>query len=421
MLTIPSVGDGGRRGFLLIGCALLLFLLSSPAPAATVPSGFADEVVATGLNLPTAFAFLPDGRTLLAQKGGLIRVLKNGNILTTPFLDIRSRVNSDNDCGLIEVTPDPNFASNGFVYVLYCYENDPSNPTGTKTARISRFTASGDVAPASSETPILGKTVGSSCNNFPSGTDCIPADSRSHTGGRIVFAADGTMFVSLGDGGFCTCITDNALRAQNRDSLGGKILHVTASGAGLSSNPFWTGSASANRSKVWAYGLRNPFRFSLRPAPSVPFVGDVGQTTWEEIDVATAGANLGWPCYEGPSRHPGYEPKATCQTLYGQGASAVKSPLVAYNHADYGNAASVTGGPFYTSTAFPAQYQGAYFYGDYVNSFIRYLKVDANNNLVSGPTGFATGAGGPVDIQMGSEAPSTTSRSIPVRSGASAT
>jgi glucose/arabinose dehydrogenase len=367
--------------------------------ATTLPSGFVQDVVTTGLTSPTAFAFLPDGRILIAEKDGLVRVYKNGAILSTPFIDLRDRVNDYWDHGLLGIAPDPSFATNGHVYLLYTYENNAGDYSGTKTARLARYTATGDVATPSSEAVILGKTVGSSCNDFPADADCLPSDSPSHSVGSIKFAADGTMFVSAGDGAHFNFVDDNALRVQNLDSLAGKLLRVTTSGAGLQSNPFWKG-ANANRSKVWALGLRNAYRINLRPGSGIPYLGDVGWNNWEEASVATKGANLGWPCYEGAFRQSGYEPKPVCQALYGQGSSAVRPPLVAWDHGPGSSAA--TGGTFYTGTAYPIEYQGAYFYADYAQNWIRSLRVDANDALVAGSvTGFATAADNPVALEIG--------------------
>ncbi|MBI3973851.1 MAG: PQQ-dependent sugar dehydrogenase, partial [Chloroflexi bacterium] len=367
--------------------------------AATMPAGFSDQVVASGFIEPTTFAFLPDGRILIAQKNGLVFVYKNGALLQTPFIDIRDRVNDYWDHGLLGLAVDPNFATNGHVYLLYTYENDPLQYDGTKTARLARYTASGDTAAPSSEVVLLGKTVGSSCNNFPAGTDCIPSDAPSHSIGNVKFAADGTLFVTAGDAGHFNAVNDHALRAQDLDSLAGKVLHITTSGAGVSTNPYWNGDAGANRSKVWARGLRNAYRLTLRPSNGRVYLGDVGWNDWEEINVVPAGANLGWPCYEGTLRQAGYEPKSTCQTLYSQGTGAVRFPLVPYSH--NGGASAVTGGAFYTGTAFPAEYQGAYFYGDYSQGWIRHLRTDASDALVSGPTDFAPDAGAAVAIEMG--------------------
>ncbi|HLO28815.1 MAG TPA: NPCBM/NEW2 domain-containing protein, partial [Anaerolineales bacterium] len=365
----------------------------------SLPSNFSQEVVASGLSAPTGFAFLPDGRILIAQKAGLVRIYKNGSLLSNPFIDIRDHVNDYWDRGLIGVAVDPNFTSNGFVYFLYVYENDSAQYTGSKTSRLSRVTASGDVASPGSEVAILGKNVSSSCKNFPVGTDCIPADWYGHTVGNIKFSTDGTLFASNGDAATWNLVDDDALRSQDLDNLAGKIVRITTSGAGLATNPFWNGDANAIRSKVWGLGLRNAYRFDLRPGANLPYLGDVGWDQWEEINVGAAGVNMGWPCYEGNLRQSGYEPKPLCQSLYNQGSGAVRVPLFAYNH--NGTGAAITGGTFYTGTAYPSAYQGAYFYGDYAIGYIRYIKVDNNNNLLEGPLSFAIGADGPVDIQMG--------------------
>ncbi len=206
------------------------------------------------------------------------------------------------------------------------------------------------------------------------------------------------MFVSLGDGAGFNVVEQDALRAQNLDSLAGKLLHIDSNGLGVASNPFWNGDPGANRSKVWARGVRNAFRLTVNEENGTPFIGDVGWNTWEEISVAPAGANLGWPCYEGPARQGGYEPLAVCQDLYAQGPDAVQPPLVAWDRVGRGSA--VAGGVFLQGDKYPAAYQGAYVYADYVSGEILYIHVDAANNLVSGPNTLADNAAGPVDFGM---------------------
>jgi glucose/arabinose dehydrogenase len=367
--------------------------------AAAVGGGFVHELVAGGLNLPTAFAFLPDGRTLIAEKSGIVRVYKDGNILPTPFIDISEQVNDYWDHGLLGIAVDPNFAQNGYVYLLFTYEDDPTRYDGPKTGRLIRVTASGDVATPGSETVILGKQVGSTCKNFAAGADCIPSEGPSHSVGNVKAASDGSLFVTVGDATTFNFVDDDALRTQDLDSLAGKVLHVDRDGKGLQSNPFWNGNADANRSKVWAYGVRNAYRFNLRPGTEVPYLGDVGWGSWEEISVAARGANLGWPCYEASARSLGYEPKAVCQALYAAGQSAVRQPLVEWPHS--GGSAAATGGAFYTGTTYPEEYQGKYFYGDYALGWMRSLQVDANDQAVGAPSDFLSGLGGPVDIEMG--------------------
>lgn len=371
---------------------------SSTAAALALPSGFSQDTVASGLGTPTAFAFLPGGRILVAQQNGVVRLVKDGVLQSAPFVDISSKVNDYWDRGLLGIAADANFSSNGYVYLLHTYEDDPATYNGPKTSRLTRVTANGDTAVPGSEVTILGTVGGSSCKAFPAGADCIPSDYFSHSVGSVKSASDGSLFLTVGESASFNVVNDDALRAQDLKSLAGKVLHVTSAGKGLPSNPFYTGNADDNASKVWAYGLRNPYRMNLAPGRNTPFLGDVGWDTWEEIDVAAAGANLGWPCYEGSGRQSGYEPKATCQALYAKGAGAVRSPLTTWNH--NGSSAASTGGAFYTGSSYPATYQGAYFYGDYAAGFIRYLKVDANDQLVGGPTDFTTG-GNPVDVEMG--------------------
>jgi glucose/arabinose dehydrogenase/chitodextrinase len=376
-----------------------IHIAASPAQSQTLPAGFVEDVVVSGLDVPVAMAFLPDGRTLVVEKGGVVRVVKNGSLLPTPFIDLSSRVNDYWDRGMLGIAVDPDFTTNGHVYLYYVYENDPAVYDGPKTARLTRVTASGDTAAPASEVVILGSMAGPSCGGMPAGSDCIPADSPSHNGGSITFAPDGTIFLTTGDGSSFNMVDEMALRAQSVDSLSGKLLHITRAGQGISTNPFWNGNASAIRSKVWSLGLRNPFRGTLRPGGGQPYIGDVGWSLYEEVNVATAGANLGWPCYEGPNRQAGYEGLSTCQTLYAQGPSAVRSPLTSYAHD--GVTASITGGVFYTGTGYPTAYQSAYFFGDYARGFIKYMQVNASDGVVGAVNDFSSGVPGPVQIAMG--------------------
>lgn len=371
---------------------------SKPAPKAS--NGFHTDVVVSGLTAPTAFAFLPDGRILIAEQAGVIRLVKDGKLVKKPFLDISRKVNAYTQRGLLGLAVDPDFRSNGYVYLLYTYEDDAARPRATKTARLTRVTAHGDSAQRS-EVVLVGTRVGKTCKRFPAGSDCIPNDWMGHSVGDIAFARDGTIFLSTGDASNWFHATPDSLRSQNLDSLAGKILRVTRQGKGVPTNPFWSGNPDAARSKVWAYGLRNPFRFGLSPWNGLPYVGDVGWNTYEEIDVATAGSDLGWPCYEGPTRQPEFAYLAACRSLYERGASAVKRPLVTWRQTKV--RASAIGGSFNTGNALPPVLDGAYFYGDYVRSELDYVQVDRNNRIISGPWPFVNDANGLVDIRFGPE------------------
>ena len=323
-MRVPGRWSRGSATCLFV--CLVWSLLANASPRSrsqgiVLPGGFTQEVVVSGLEFPTAFAALPDGRLLIAEKSGVVRLFKDGALQPTPFIDLRSRVNAHHDRGLLGLVVDPAFATNGFVYLLYTYDDDDTDDAGPKTGRLARYTAAGDTASPASEHVLVGTVVGNSCHDFPHGADCIPSDSPSHSVGSVRFAGDG------------------------------------------------------------------------------PYLGDVGWTTYEEINVASAGANLGWPCYEGPFRQPGYELKQECQLLYGRGPSAVKPPLHVWDHSA---GRTATGGAFYTGVAYPEEWRGAYFFADYGEGWLGALRVDADDNLVPGSvTTFATDVGGPVALDVG--------------------
>jgi glucose/arabinose dehydrogenase len=401
---------------LAVGCVVALGLVFQPlgfaaknasALTPSPPAGFTMQTVVSGLNLPTSFAFTPDGRIFIAEKSGVIRVVKNGTLLPTPLLDISGEVNNYWDRGLSGMVLDPNFATNGYIYLSYPYDPTPTDDSGGKTGRLSRFTVVGDTASPSTEHVVLGTEVGTACSQFPVGSDCIPEEWYGHSVGDLHFGTDGSLFLMIGDAASWNDVSDDALRAQNLDSLAGKIVRVNpTTGLGYADNPYYDGDATHARSKVWAYGLRNAYRYTVRPgtpSPGTIFAGDVGWGTTEEVNVvAPKGANFGWPCYEGNAVQPGYEPKAVCQSLYAavaQDPTKWVKPIIAYDH--NGQSSAVTGGPFYTGTTYPAQYQGAYFFGDYARNQIRYATINSSNVVTSGPTDFDPTADSPVNIQVG--------------------
>jgi glucose/arabinose dehydrogenase len=336
----------------------------------------------------------------VAEKSGIIRLVKNGQVVATPLLNIDPRVNDYWDHGLIGLTLDPNFSSNGFIYVVYTYEDNASNYSGTKTARLSRFTVVGDVAAASSEVVLVGTVTGDTCDDFPVGTDCIPSDGSSHSVGNVRFGTDGKLYATFGDAASFTQVDNEALRAQDVDWLSGKVIRINPDGTGVADNPFWNGNANANRSKVWAYGVRNAFRFNFEPQRGTLYLGDVGWNEREEINVVRRGSNLGWPCYEGSVPQSGYESKPTCQALYAEGSGAVTAPAVDWTHNEGGCCgAAAVGGAF--TTSYSAPFDDAYFYADYSKNWMRYFQVDEDDNIVGGVQDFLEGANGPVSLQRG--------------------
>ncbi|HKS08360.1 MAG TPA: PQQ-dependent sugar dehydrogenase [Pyrinomonadaceae bacterium] len=319
--------------------------------AATVPAGFTDAVVASGLNTPTAMALAPDGRIFVCQQGGALRVIKNGALLPTPFLTVP--VDSQGERGLLGIAFDPNFVSNQLVYVYY------TATTPTIHNRISRFTASGDVALAGSETIIL------ELPNLSAATN--------HNGGAIHFGPDGLLYVAVGDNA-------NGANAQSLGTRLGKLLRITSTGGIPANNPFFNTATGDNRA-IWALGVRNPFTFSFQNGSGRMFINDVGENTWEEINDGIAGSNYGWPNCEGFCNPPN---------------ANFRDPIFAYMNDP--TTCAITGGAFYNPQApqFPANFVGNYFFADFCGGWIRRLDP-SNGNAVSD---FATGIASPVDLQV---------------------
>jgi len=385
--SVPSPPSGTSKG----GSATLFGRQASvPATsnATDLPADFRDERVAGGadlprqfqLSIPTSMAFLPDGRILVTEKFGKLRLIKDNLVQPTPALDWSQQIYRYGDAGLIDVAVDPAFNSNGHIYLTYTNDNP-------REGRVSRFTMVGDTVDPLSERVLL---------------DTI-ADHDTHMIDSVQIGADGLLYASDGDSSPFDTATAYSTRAQLPDQTVGKMYRLTTSGQGVPSNPFWTGNADDPASKVFALGLRNPFRFTVRPDGTV-IVGDVGWNAWEEVDRITPGTgnqNYGWPCYEGgadgSSNVPDFDTFSTCQALVAQGVDAVTAPAYAYDHAA---GSAVVGGPVYDGTAFPAPYRGAYFFGDYAKGWLDYWPMDKVGSFVGQPIRFASVAN-PVDIVAG--------------------
>jgi len=340
-----------RRLALMAGAVLAAGCVA--ASAATLPAGFSESVVASGISSPTAMAFAPDGRLFVCQQGGALRVIKNGTLLSTPFLTVTA--DSAGERGLLGVTFDPNFANNQWVYIYYTVPGSPAHN------RVSRFTAAGDVAVSGSQTIIL------ELNNLSS--------AQNHNGGALHFGMDGKLYIAVGENA-------NSANAQTLTNLLGKMLRIEPSGAIPADNPFFNTAIGVNRA-IWALGLRNPFTFGIQPGTGRMFINDVGQNTWEEINEAFPGANYGWPSCEGAcgSPNPNFD-----------------DPIYQYSHAD---GCAIVGGAFYNPaiSQFPSQYAGVYFFADLCGGWIRTLDPDNNNQVAT----FATGLSSPVDLRVSSD------------------
>lgn len=372
---------------------------AAPAAAQTFADpGFVSETVVTlspyGVN---GMVFAPDGRMFVWEKAGIVTIFQNGVLLDEPFLDIRDHVNRYWDRGMLGLALDPDFSANGYVYLVYTYEHagqpESSAPRTSRVTRVQADPANPNRALAGSETTLLGTLGTPPCSQYPAGSDCITADEVSHTIDWIRFGADGKLYISNGDGAPFSSASVGSLRAQDLTSYSGKLLRVNKDGAAPGDNPFDTGSDSV-RSKVYAYGLRNPYRFTFHPVTGEPFIGDVGWNRYEEIDRG-AGRNFGWPCFEGPSREPAFDAAySQCSTLP---AAAVTPPMYSY---DRSVGTTVVMGPFYTGTQFPAQYQGSLFFADYAADFIRRATFDGAGDF-TGIVDFATNAGNTVHLELG--------------------
>ena len=256
---------------------------------------------------------------------------------------------------------------------------------------------------ANSEVILLGTLDVPPCSKYPVGADCFPTDSYTHSVGSLRFLPDGTLFASHGDGATADFADVLALRSQSLDSYAGKILRIKPDGsapqAPLTVNPFNDGSNSI-RSKVWAYGLRNPFRFGVHPTTRLPYIGDVGWNTWEEINQGAPGANYGWPCWEGNAQQPGYQASfpTQCQPVT---AGVVTNPLYTYDHSV---GSTAIGGAFFTGAQYPAAYAGNFFFADYTAGWMKRMVFDGSGNVqsvVDFASNIGTINGGPVAIELG--------------------
>jgi hypothetical protein len=331
---------GRGRGFLLLCGLLALLAASGSIRAASLPSGFTEISITDTWDDFCGVTFDEVGAVYAWDRKGRVWIIENDTKLPTPLLDISEEVGAWDDYGLLGVAFHPNFRSNGYIYLLYVvdhhylkYFGTPSyNPTAndyhTATiGRITRYTARASdnfhsVDPAS-RLVLVGETASTG----------FPIMFYTHGVGTLTFGTDGSLLASCGDGGglsdggsdstsyYAQALTEGiirpkenigAFRAQMVDSMNGKIMRLDpATGNGLPSNPFYDAAKPRSaRSRVYALGLRNPYRITLRPGtgshlqsdgfPGVIYAGDVGYFTWEELSVVTApGQNCGWPIFEG--------------------------------------------------------------------------------------------------------------------------
>jgi glucose/arabinose dehydrogenase len=343
---------------------LLISLLSSIGHVSAIGPGHAAlaafdaqnvrfvELV-SGLNQPLLITNASDGsgRLFIIQRPGQILIYKNGALLPTPFLNIQSIVNSSGgEQGLLALAFHPNYETNGRFYTLHTDQN--------RSIVLSVFTRSGanpDQADPNSRVTLL----------------TIPKLYTNHNGGTLAFGPDGYLYWSTGDGGSAGDPDNNA---QNLNSLLGKILRLDVSAASSYSipvfNPFYYNPNPSVRKEIWAYGLRNPWRFSFDRLTGDIYIGDVGQSKREEIDFQPAsspgGENYGWRLMEGSLC---YNPATGCNQ------SGKVFPVAEYDHT---LGCSITGGHVYRGAKYP-QMNGYYFYGDFCSGMVYTLHNESPN------------------------------------------
>jgi uncharacterized repeat protein (TIGR03806 family) len=328
-------------------------------PAATfIPTGFSETPIATGLD-PTTMAFAPDGRLFVCEKPGRVRVIKlvgsTYTLLPTSFVDLTATVNATNERGLMSVCFDPAFASNGYVYLYYTTSAAPQHN------RVSRFTASGDLAVNNSELVII---------DF----DALPG--TVHNGGAMRFGLDGKLYVAAGEG-------SQPGNSQDTAKLLGKLLRLNADGSIPTDNPNY-GTFTGNMRAIVGMGLRNPYTMAIQPGTGLMYLNDVGGANYEEVNFyatgsAPAKANYGWGMVDNIEG-----------SIGGQIPPAdYRNPVHSYGH---GLGTAICGSTFYnpvapTGVAFPsATYTGRYFfcdYGDYAANTGEIYSIDPANPATS--------------------------------------
>jgi glucose/arabinose dehydrogenase len=318
-------------------------------PAFPDPAGYAWNPVLTGLELPVDIQNAGDGsgRLFIVEKHGRIRILKGGQVLPTPFLDISAEVGSrSTEQGLLGLAFHPHYSQSGLFYVNYTDENG-----NTVIARFHVSADNPDLADPASQVDILR----------------IDQPYNNHNGGGLAFGPDGYLYIGLGDGG---SEGDPLLNGQNLRTLLGKLLRIDVDHATPyaipAGNPF---AKSGGLAEIWAYGLRNPWRFSFDRLTGDLYIADVGQDAWEEIDFVPSGVpggmNFGWSYYEGMHPYKGQPPANASFT----------APVTEYSHSD---GCAVTGGYVYRGAALP-EWQGVYFYGDYCSGNIWGVRLSGGN------------------------------------------
>jgi len=361
-----------------------------PQPEGTVVAGFTESLVTNKVSTPTALAPIPDGRVIVLQKGGAVRVLQGGVPLAASAITLT--VCTQSERGLLGVALDPEFSANGQLF-LYYTRPSPAAPGGCVN-RVSRFVMSGNTIDPGSEVVLL---------------DNIGSPAGNHNGGDLEVGNDGFLYVSVGDGGSDPRANSSGPNdaAQDRSLLNGKILRIDrVTGAPAPGNPYFGAGTAVCATRgntpatplticqeIFAYGLRNPWRFAFDPNTGATrfYINDVGQSTAEEVDLGIVGANYGYPAREGFCAYGSFSnicPPPDPGLGYTQ-------PLAAYPHNPANGGDYITGGAFVPNGAWGSGYDGGYLFadGDPGKIFFRNAAGNTNWNVP-----FVSGVGGITDI-----------------------
>jgi glucose/arabinose dehydrogenase len=400
--ALAAVALSGLAITLLVAQSLAAPSAGDKKPAKALLKQFDVQTVASGFRKPTSVGFLPDGTMLVSQKAGrLYSVTPDG--VKNQLLDFAKKIPNGRERGMGDIAVAHDFATSHRVYLSYTYLADPTRPDGPQAMRITYITLTSDdelANPASPETVVLGKDATKPCPPVSNTLDCPPSINTTHQGGKVISAADGTLWVSWGESNLPSNPGKQVFRAYNPASTAGKILHVDANGNGLPNHPFCPGDHDLTHTctKIYARGFRNPFRFTLTPTGH-PLVSDVGWNSREEIDNVMPGRNYGWPCYEGNIKTPFYEDMAACHGIYRRAAKLkISKPLYSYKHKVGGAGSAVIVGPLYPGGAYPPSFTGSFFFGDYAEGFIKQMTLTKKGKVKIRPV--AVGVV-PVDLELG--------------------
>jgi glucose/arabinose dehydrogenase len=357
----------GKKTLLMLSCVAIT-LLALPSyrrlknKPATIIDGLAAitlkaQQIATGLHAPTAAAFPGNGTLWITEQDGKIRLVKNGKMSATNVLDLHSKLVNINDSyderGLLGIALHPQFAANHKFYVFYSAPSNAPKSDHKGTLAEYRLLPNSDMADPKSARIVL----------------TVEEPESNHNGGCIQFGSDGYLYVGLGDGGGAGDRHGETGNGQKLDTWLGKILRIdvnTETGYKVpKDNPFVDkGNA---KPEIWAYGLRNPWRFSFDRVSNQLFAGDVGQDTWEEVDIITKGANYGWRLTEGTHC---FNPSSGCPT------KGITMPITEYSHKE---GISVTGGYVYNGAQIAAL-KAKYVFADWTGP-IFYLEKNGDKWL----------------------------------------